>query len=434
MKRFLKKILTFLILFLVLLLLLSRCEATHKSYEVNPETITRTPEEYEAILEEQVQGKRKVPVLLNAYAEETTDILNFEDDTTFIPTTSVMSGLGLFFDVLDYTEPINAGVQTVTLNTSYCLSGKHKFIYSDDTYEVCTLTISLKDIGEGLLGTAVLERTGSAGSTSYTYDITSAGVSIGSNYTEVVYTCYDTSGNRWNRTSGFKGDTVNSVITSNHSGVLSATNLLNYYYSEVYFISNDYAKKLQHDTVFTNNNWWSRPSISYPISSGTTIDTTNVNDYSIYGFGVGSDGNLTFDYNTFLAYNENDFLPLFMSEYEKIYNNFPDIGVEYPDEGGNRNNLIVVDKDDTELVPVATLPAHWFEDTAQLNTDPEIYLNTYDADKTDGLFNDSKLDTNVIENTGGLISFASDILKDNGLLPLVLFGVVISIIFAFLKF
>lgn len=271
--------------------------------------------------------------------------------------------LGFALDAAEWIlkHPLPAGAEP-TFNSKISSLGKKRIYYSNaDLYELLELNVEF-DI-DAKEGTCVLERSGLGAKTTvriFTNENTSLSLQWGSSYyqlrsTDNAYTSSDGQAGTVGVTFKMEAQTVNSLPTVSTTstsmlpiGSYQVTGTVQYpsSFAENTFFTNNSGYVANH-TLLTKNTFNICQVVS-PIYSGTTINTTNINDFRKYGYDIDINNNVTLDNDVLLAYIQNELLPQLELQYRNTYVDFPEPDANYGDDDITYINPFEDDEEPTE--------------------------------------------------------------------------------------
>lgn len=225
------------------------------------------------------------------------------------------------------------------------------------------------------------------------------------------------------------------VISRSGSTVVTLPSILtgaNAVFAENSFYSNNPTYISNHTINASTNNYWNSYDVtvnnnSY-ISSGTTINTTNYNDYSQYGYYVDNSGGLAIDEVALNNYIQNTLLAGLLQGYVDFYTRFPEVGVNVtdtdityvdpfetdeqdPTETSSGSGTIQIDYD--EILSEGELESILTQETYEIDTFPTFPIETIN-DALPEKPSEPTLPASL-QSTPDLLNIFTDIIADSGL-------------------
>lgn len=429
-------------------------------------------EYFNSCLEERAEGLENgtiqpdaEPVPFSAYSVQPYDFLDaldevkqITDKTRFI---SKSDWLGLAWDFAKYMleNPTMSGGTEATFSEKISSVGKQRLYYTkSDIYENITFGVDFDITNKE--GKFRITRSGfGALSTYYMYSPENADITLkwsAYGYRLYVGECVS-SGSDPDFTRDIyiemRSYSINSLPVSTES---SSTALLNndvdildgivrgyVPYAENTFATNSYQQNANHYLINNSNNYWNPITIYnvFPIQAGTTINQSNVNQYSEYGYTWNNTTNtIDFDPDILAAYINNELMPQLELMYENFYKKFPDIDANITDE-----DITYVDPFEQATEPPETLPPATFPPGSGGGMTPEeldavlnqetYYILDMETDlpliAVDSLPDVENFPSEITAAASGLSSFVIDLFSGLGLLQIfVAFSVLAFIVFA----
>lgn len=448
-----------------------------------------TPDEYQKQMDEIV---KRPPItqtafkshILQAHASNLTDLLrDYWEDTAFFDLDNWEIGwkdiTGVFtkdnpaYPSNDFEKP----VESVKVPFQYEFYGKNRVVYGNGTYEIIECRLMTSDP----VGSSSKEKTGHVmyrrtnqyhSTTSFAFDISV--INIGrsfssSNAFAVNYYGLDSN------THGLTQSFITSYLTSNHYAVFqgSSVNSLKRfnlstntaveikdicwrvtagYYPNVFSISstvtNDYEFSQSVNNYYTNNSYWRFPNVYYNNNAGDTITKNNISNYNDYGYTYNDITNsIEFDPDIFAGFLDNDIIPKFKLAFDDIFSHFPDIDAEFGDLDLKYTNIVDIMNEinnppatTTGIYPVVTgdvnvnvsvdvtFPPEFYKTYPPLTTQPAFIAKNPDIDYAF----DEPLPLEILNSSGKILNMATEILTDNGLMPVYIMCVALSLVAFFL--
>lgn len=371
--------------------------------------------------------------------------------------------------------------ESVTVPFQYEFYGKNRVVYGNGTYEVieCRLITSEARSDKKKTGVVRYTRTNQYHSTtSFSFDISVSNIkrnfSSGSafvvdyygleSYTNGLTQDFIENYLKNSHSAYFLGSSSNSLRQFNVSGT-SAVRILEICYNKlvnsypnVFSISttltNDYEFSQSLTNYYVNNNYWRFPNIYYNNHAGDIITQNNVTNYNDYGYTYNSITNsIEFDPNVFADFFDLNVKPKLQLEFDDIFSKFPDIDAVFGDLDVEFNNMIDIMNEinntpatTTGTYPVGTgnggcdcdiyvtvtvdvtLPEEFYKKYPTLTTEPAFVAENPD---TDYAF-DEPLPLEILNSSGKILTMASDIITDSGLMPMYIMCVALSLVAFFL--
>ena len=483
-------------MFLIFLYFVGSCTERPEEYtpavenNVIPAYTELTPDEYQKQMDEIVkrppvtQTAFKSPIL-QAHASEFTDLIsNYLEDTALFWYDNWQIGwkdiTGRFtkdnpaFPSADTEEP----VESVTVPFQYEFYGKNRVVYGNGTYEIieCRLMTSNPVGNTGKkTGHVMYRRTNQYHSTtSFAFDISVIGIikSFSSSYaftveffglnsnTQGLTQDFISSYLNRNHFARFQGSSVNSLKVFNISGNISISaeyicwNSIMQFYPNVFSISstvtNDYEFSQSVNNYYVNNKYWRFPNVYYNNNAGDTITQNNVSNYADYGYTYNNITNsIEFDPDVFAGFLDADVIPKFKLAFDDIFSHFPDIGAKFGDLDVKYTNIIDIMNEinnpnlpatTTVMYPVVTgdmnvnvavdvtFPPEFYKTYPALTTEPVFVAKNPDIDYAF----DEPLPLEILNSSGKILTIATEILTDNGLMPVYIMCCALSLVALFL--
>lgn len=382
----------------------------------------------------------------------------------------------------DFEKPESEPVESVTVPFQYEFYGKNRVVYGNGTYEIieCRLITSEARSDKKKTGFVRYTRTNQYHSTtSFSFDISVSKIirnfSSGSafvvdyygleSYTNGLTQDFIKNYLKNSHSAYFLGSSSNSLIQFNVSGT-SAVRILEICYNKlvnsypnIFSISttltNDYEFSQSLTNYYVNNNYWRFPNIYYNNNAGDTITQNNVKNYNDYGYTYNSINNsIEFDPNVFADFFDLNVKPKLQLEFDDIFSKFPDIDAKFGDLDVEFNNMIDIMNEinnppatTTGTYPVGTgggggcdcdiyvtvtvdvtLPEEFYKKYPTLTTEPAFVAENPD---TDYAF-DEPLPLEILNSSGKILTMASDIITDSGLMPMYIMCIALSLVAFFL--
>lgn len=236
-----------------------------------------------------------------------------------------------------------------------------------------------------------------------------------------------------------------TAVPDNSSWILGANGTIRDY-AENTFETNDYTYNLNHSVITNSNKYWNPATIYLPtyipVSSGTEINQTNINNYSEYGYTWNDTTNsVDVDMDVLTAWVQNELIPQLELVYKGTYQDFPDIDVDITDQDIDYLHPFEEEEEETETQPPETYPpatgggggGGLTPSELESVLDQETY---YILDMETGL-PEMALDSlpavenfppEVLEAVGGISSFVIDLFSASGLLSVFMALVVLAFI------
>ncbi len=385
-----------------------------------------------------------------------------------------------------YRYPSTDDKSTAIINYEYDIYGKNRVVYSNGTWEIieCRILTSAP-VTTGLkTGAVKYTRTNqNYSTTSFSFDISLYGLSqsFGSSsaftfsFTGLDSYCAGCSENfiknylKKSHFLRFEGSNVNSL---KQFDVSTSTAILMQFicydswsgsYPNVFSIcssvSNDYEFSQSIDNYYAKFGLWKMPNLYYNNNAGDTINQTNINNYKQYGYTYNEITNsIEFDPDVFLNYFDLNIKPQLQAEFDSIFSKFPDINAKFGDLEIEYTNLVDIinninnstttttttvtgtypivttggggcDCDIYVTVTVdVTFPEEFYKKYPTLTTEPAFVADSPDIDYA----LDEPLPLEILGSAGQFLTTFSDILTDNGLMPLYMMCIALSLVAFFL--
>lgn len=155
--------------------------------------------------------------------------------------------------------------------------------------------------------------------------------------------------------------TSTTALADNNSYIIGTYNS-NIKYAENTFQTNDYTYNLNHANITGSGQYWN-PAVIYlpqylPISSGTEINQTNINNYTDYGYYWDTQNNTVgLDTSVLMGWLNGELLPQLELIYKNAYQDFPDIDATIGDTDINYFDPFEDEQgSSSDTLPPATLP------------------------------------------------------------------------------
>lgn len=491
MKKFFKKLGIFVLVVLSIMYFIGSCTERTEEYKPKGENgipvyTELTPEEYQKQMDEIVKQPPvtktsffKSPVL-QAHASELTDLLRgYWEDTAFFDLENWEIGWNdikstFFKDNSGYPSVDEKPVESVTVPYQYEAYGKNRIVYKNGSYEIveCRIYTTGARSDKKKTGTVKYTRTNQFFSTtSFSFDISvykvsssfssSNGFNISyyglESYTQGLPQSFIDTYLKESHFVYFSGSSKNALIQSNVNSDIavsayqicsnSITTTLNHF-SISSTVSNDYEFSQSVNNYYANNGYWNFPNVYYNNCAGDTITQSNISNYSEYGYTYNSVTNgIDFDPNVFADFFDLNVKPKLEAEFDSIFSHFPDIDAEFGDLDVKYNNIIDIMNEINN--PPTTTVTGYPVGTGDINvnvtvdvTFPEEFYRKYPALTTEPAFVaenpdidfalDEPLPLDILETSGDILSMASDIITDAGLMPVYIMCISLGLIALFL--
>lgn len=234
--------------------------------------------------------------------------------------------------------------------------------------------------------------------------------------------------------------TSTTLLNNTDSAILGGGNSYASY-AENTFMTNDRTYNANHYLIYNSNNYWQPCTILAPITTGDTINKNNYNDYSMYGYYIDVDGNLSLDPDILAAYIANELLPQLELQYKQAYDHFPEPDATYGDPDIDYTNPFGDDEDEDNLPDTTAPPGGVVGGGGMTPSELDGVLNGetfYILDMETGLppvtldtLPSVNLPAELSSGVVGVSNFAIDLLDSLGLLPVfVSLSVLAFVVFA----
>lgn len=494
MKKFLKVFALIILVFLVFLYFLGSCTSIPKEHKNNDNSVEFhevTPEEYEKEMQNLVGSQF---LGLTAHAESVVDSAEqlWRNVWELTPAYNIYDYLAKKkeLDTINnshgggghYRYPVADDKSTVVINYEYDFYGKNRVVYSSGAWEIIECRLLTSDARSDGTKTGVVKYTRTNqnySTTSFSFDISTVSVTQVFNSTTGFYVKFK---GLESYTQGCTQAFLDKYLTTEHIAefVGSATNdvkQINYNSTKSYgqevicwgargsypnifslcsTVSNDYEFSQTLDNYYSNNSLWRLPNLYYNNNAGDTINQTNVNNYKQYGYTYNTETNsIEFDSEVFLSYFDTTLKPLIQTEFNSVFSKFPDINAKFGDLEIEYTNLVDIinniNNSTTTTVtgtyPIVTtggggcdcdiyvtvtvdvsVPEEFYRTYPALTTEPAFIADSPDIDYA----LDEPLPFEILGSAGQFLTTFSDILTDNGLMPLYMMCIALSLVAFFL--
>lgn len=184
-------------------------------------------------------------------------------------------------------------------------------------------------------------------------------------------------------------------------------------------------------------------------SPSIIITQSNINNYSEYGYTYNSVTNsIDFAPNVFSDFFDLNVKPKLEAEFDSIFSHFPDIDAEFGDLDVKYNNIIDI-MNEINNSPTTTVTGTYPVGTGDINvnvtvdaTFPEEFYRKYPALTTEPAFVaenpdvdfalDEPLPLEILNSSGKILAIATEILNDNGLMPVYIMCIALGLVALFL--
>lgn len=434
MKKFLKRLLLFVLMFLVIMYFIGSCTERPEEYKPKDENSTPaytelTPDEYQRQMNELVKRPPvtktsfKSPVL-QAHASELTDLLrSYWEETAFFDLDNWKTGWNDIKDIFskdnaDYPSGTSENPEeSATVPFQYEFYGKNRVVYNNGTYEIIECRIFTTGARSDGKKTGVIKYTRTNQYhqyTSFSFDISVREISRNFNsnsafsiryyglksYTQGLSQSFISNYLEERHFVKFLGSSKNSIYQFNiNDDVAVPMHYICYdeysdsFYPNVFSISstlsNDYEFTQSVNNYYINNKYWRFPNVYYNNRAGDKITQNNVKNYNDYGYTYNSITNsIEFDPNVFADFFDLNIKPQLELAFKDIFSHFPDINATYSDDDTtiNYNDLVTImheiQSTTTTVVTTTTTNTYPIEtgDVTEIYiqmTFPEEYYETY---------------------------------------------------------